>query len=77
MKGLKKLFISDKSFYLKVLTLALPIAMQSAIAIGVNMLDTIMVGKVGEVELSAASLANQFISIYNKKTVNLWKKNNT
>lgn len=64
MKGLKKLFISDKSFYLKVLTLALPIAMQSAIAIGVNMLDTIMVGKVGEVELSAASLANQFISIY-------------
>lgn len=64
MKVLKKLFISDKSFYKKVLTLALPIAMQSAIAIGVNMLDTIMVGKVGEVELSAASLANQFISIY-------------
>lgn len=64
MKLLKKLFISDKSFYKKVLTLALPIAMQSAIAIGVNMLDTIMVGKVGEVELSAASLANQFISIY-------------
>jgi len=44
--------------------LALPIALQSAIAIGVNMLDTIMVGKVGEIELSAASLANQFISIY-------------
>lgn len=64
MNFLKKLFISDKAFYKKVLMLALPIAMQSAIAIGVNMLDTIMVGKVGEIELSASSLANQFISIY-------------
>lgn len=44
--------------------LALPIAMQSLITIGVNMLDTIMVGQLGETELSAVSLANQFINIY-------------
>ncbi|MCQ2582980.1 MAG: MATE family efflux transporter [Treponema sp.] len=64
MNLLKKLFIDDRSFYRKVLTLSLPIALQSMIAIGVNMLDTIMVGSLGEAELSATSLANSFISIF-------------
>ena len=64
MNILKKIIINDKSFYKKVLTLATPIALQSMIAIGVNMLDTIMVGSLGEAELSATSLANSFISIY-------------
>lgn len=64
MNPLKKLFIKDGDFYKRVLLIAVPIAMQSAITIGVNMLDTIMLGKVGENELSASSLANQFISIF-------------
>lgn len=64
MKYLRKLIISDKAFYRKVLFLATPIALQSLITIGVNMLDNIMVGKLGEIQLSAASLANQFITIY-------------
>ena len=72
-----KLIVADKRFYKQVFLLALPIAMQSLITIGVNMLDNIMVGRIGETELSATSLANQFISIYNKQTINLWKKNNT
>lgn len=59
-----KNFLGDKAFYKKVLTLALPISLQSLITIGVNMLDTIMVGTLGEMELSATSLANQFINIY-------------
>lgn len=52
------------NFYKRVFTLALPIALQSLISIGVNMLDTIMVGSLGEDALSATSLANSFISIY-------------
>ena len=64
MRTWKKLFSGDRAFYVRVLTLALPIALQSLITIGVNMLDTIMVGTLGEVELSATSLANQFINIY-------------
>ncbi|MBR6018764.1 MAG: polysaccharide biosynthesis C-terminal domain-containing protein [Lachnospiraceae bacterium] len=42
-----KLFQKDSQFYKKVLILALPIALQSLIAVGVNMLDTIMVGSIG------------------------------
>lgn len=59
-----KLFRNDPQFYKKVFTIALPIAMQSMITIGVNMLDNIMVGQLGEHALSATSLANTFISTY-------------
>ena len=51
-------------FYKKVFVLALPIALQSLITIGVNMLDTMMVGKLGDDPLSATSLANSFISVF-------------
>ncbi len=59
-----KLFIKDKAFYKTVCAIAIPIALQGLITSGVNMMDTIMIGKVGETELSAVSLANQFISIF-------------
>lgn len=59
-----KLIAKDKSFYRTVAVVALPIAMQSLITVGVNMMDTIMVGRLGETELSAVSLANTFIQIY-------------
>ena len=59
-----RIYKRDGSFYHKVFALALPIALQSLVTIGVNMLDTIMVGSLGESDLSAVSLANSFISIY-------------
>ncbi len=52
------------SFYKKVFALAFPIALQSLITIGVNMLDNIMVGSLGDTALSATSLANSFISVF-------------
>ncbi|MDR0963552.1 MAG: MATE family efflux transporter, partial [Clostridium sp.] len=64
MKNFRRLIASDRRFYKRVLLMATPIALQSLITIGVNMLDTIMVGSIGETRLSATSLANQFISIY-------------
>ena len=51
-------------FYKRVFVLALPIALQSLITIGVNMLDTMMVGSLGDDPLSATSLANSFISVF-------------
>lgn len=51
-------------FYKTVFVLAFPIALQSLITIGVNMLDTMMVGSLGDNPLSATSLANSFISVF-------------
>lgn len=59
-----KLYIGTPEFYRRVGIIAVPIALQSLISIGVNMMDTIMLGALGEVALSASSLANQFINIY-------------
>lgn len=49
----------DKEFVKKTLTIALPIAATSLINFGVKAVDTLMLGIIGEVPLSAAALANQ------------------
>ncbi|MCR4619021.1 MAG: MATE family efflux transporter [Lachnospiraceae bacterium] len=59
-----RFFKKDGEFYKRVFTITWPIALQSLISIGVNMLDTIMVGSLGDDALSATSLANSFITIY-------------
>ena len=61
---MQKLYVKDKHFYKKVAAIAIPIALQGLITQGVNVMDTVMVGMVGETELSAVSLANQFINIF-------------
>ena len=58
------LFVKDKAFYKMALAISIPIIMQSMITIGINMIDTLMVGQLGELPLSATSLANEFINIY-------------
>lgn len=59
-----KFFVKDTQFYKKAAAIAIPISLQSLISIGVNLLDTIMIGSLGENALSATALANQFINIY-------------
>lgn len=53
-----------KKEMLKQLTiLSLPLALQSMLGFTVNLLDTIMLGALGEVEISAAALSNQIFFI--------------
>ncbi len=59
-----KYLVTEKQFYKRAFAIAVPISAQSMITIGVNMLDTIMLGAVGETSLSAASLGNQFITFF-------------
>ena len=63
MNSIKK-YLGNMELYGRVFAIALPIALQSLITVGVNMVDNIMVGTLGESALSATSLANQFIHIY-------------
>lgn len=49
-----------RSFWKSLMTLVIPIAVQSFLSNAVNSADVIMIGKVGQAELSAVSLANQF-----------------
>ena len=54
----------DKSFYITMLVLALPIALQNLITSLLNMVDSIMIGRLGEVEAAAAGLAMQQFFIF-------------
>ncbi|MCD8069333.1 MAG: MATE family efflux transporter, partial [Lachnospiraceae bacterium] len=59
-----RLISKNREFYKAVARLALPIGLQSLITLSVNLVDTVMVGQLGETSLSAVSLANQFIGTY-------------
>lgn len=61
---MKITLIRDKNFYRKILSIMLPVALQQAINIGVNMMDTVMLGSFGEIQLSASSLANQYYNCF-------------
>ena len=56
--------LKDRSFLKRIFTIAVPISAQSLISFGVNLMDTVMVGKFGEVALSATSLGGSFFMIF-------------
>ena len=55
---------NNRAFYSAVLRIAVPVILQNLITIGVNMVDTLMLGQYGETQLSGSSLANEFITIF-------------
>lgn len=60
-----KSLIGTKDFYKKVLALTIPIMIQNGITNLVNMLDNIMVGRVGTVEMTGVAVSNQLIFVFN------------
>ena len=58
------IFVKNKGFYRTLVVLALPVVIQNMITIGVNIMDTVMLGSFGEVQLSGSSLANDFINLF-------------
>lgn len=56
--------VKDKAFYKNLLLIALPVALKSLLSLGVNMLDNIMVGSLGETALSSVALANQVSTLF-------------
>ena len=63
--GMREKFIGNKVFYKTVFMIMLPILFQNAITNFVNMLDNIMIGQVGTLQMSAVSIVNQLIFIFN------------
>ena len=61
---LKKL-IGTPSFYKRILALSIPVMVQNGITNLVNLLDNIMIGSLGTEALSAVSIVNQFVFIFN------------
>ncbi len=56
---LKKHFVFDREYFGTLAAVALPIAMQNVINHGVSAMDTIMLGELGDIAVSGASLGGQ------------------
>ena len=64
-QSLRSRLFADRPFYAMVLAIAVPIMLQSAVTNFVNLLDNIMIGRLGTLEMSGVSIANQLLFIYN------------
>ena len=65
LQRFKRTFIGDRKFYLKVISLVIPIIIQMFVTNFVNMLDNIMVGRLGTDEISGVAIANQLVMVFN------------
>lgn len=64
LKYFKELF-KDKALIKKVITLAIPIMLQTLIVSSVNLVDNLMVGKLGDAAMSAVTSSNKYFNIVN------------
>lgn len=61
----KQKYIGDRQFYRTLVALAVPLVIQQGISNFINLLDNIMVGALGTYSMSAVSVVNQLIFIFN------------
>jgi len=57
-------FLGTRELYARMAAIAIPVALQGLITVGINLMDTIMLSSMGDAQLSASSLAGQFINIF-------------
>lgn len=59
-----KKFVRNKEFFLTIITLLIPITLQNLISSSLNMVDNLMIGKLGEDAIAAVGLVNQYFFIF-------------
>ena len=54
----------DKELFRMIVTIAIPVALQNLLVFLTQILDTIMLGELGDVPLTASSLGTQIFNVY-------------
>ena len=65
MQKARKTLIGDRVFYKAVLAIIIPVIIQNGISNFVNLLDNLMVGALGDAQMSGVSIANQLVFVFN------------
>ena len=68
MKKTLKNLLFEKTFWVSMLTLALPIAVQNLLTSSFALVDTLMVGQLGDISLAAVGMAGQWSWLLNMLT---------
>ena len=53
----------DRELFRMILTIAIPVAMQNFLVFLTQMLDTVMLGELGDIPLTASSLGTQIFNV--------------
>ena len=59
-----RLTTEGRTFYRKMILIGLPVVFQNLISISLNLIDSFMIGKLGEAEVAAVAAANQVYFVY-------------
>jgi putative MATE family efflux protein len=65
LQRMKRTLVGDRSFYTMVFAIVLPIIVQNTISNFVNLLDNIMVGRLGADQMTGVSVVNQLMFVAN------------
>ena len=65
LKKAKKTLIGNRAFYMTVLGILVPMVIQNGITNFVSLLDNLMVGALGDAEMSGVAIANQLVFVFN------------
>ena len=65
LNSLRRRYVGDRAFYRMVMAVAVPMMIQNGITNFVGLLDNIMVGRVGTEPMSAVSIVNQLMFVFN------------
>lgn len=61
---LKNYLFGDRHFYSRVITILIPIIIQNTVTNVVSLLDNVMVGSIGTLEMSAVAIVNQLLFVF-------------
>ena len=61
----KNTLVGDRAFYKRVIAILIPIVIQNTFTNAVSFVDNIMVGRIGEIEMSAVATVNQLLFVFN------------
>ncbi|MGN0394035.1 MAG: MATE family efflux transporter, partial [Coprococcus sp.] len=61
---MKNRYFGDKAFYKKVMTVVIPIMVQNGFTNLVNLLDNLMVGRIGTDQMSGVAIVNQLLFVF-------------
>ena len=64
MTGIRNYISTGKPYYKRMLAVAIPIMIQNGITNFVSMLDNIMVGRIGTLEMTGVSIVNQLMLVF-------------
>ena len=65
MNDLRRKYIGDKAFYAAVFAIIVPLIIQQGITQFVNLLDNVMVGRLGTAPMSGVAIVNQIMMVFN------------